>query len=279
MDEKKIIGRHKELANFLKNCRKRILPSQVGLAQTSRRRTPGLRREEVAYLAGIGVTWYTWLEQGRSIQVSDQVLESLSRVLLLTEEEKHYLYLLANQPIPVKHTKNLEAMSQSLQEVLNQFLYAPAFIIDNKWHVIAWNSAATRIFGDFEEKTYEQRNLLWVMFTNEDYKKLFNDWASKAKGLLSRVRVDWAYTMDDPDFQRLIDRLKNESEAFNTWWSSYDIQPPKDVYEALSHPELGDLTFNMSKFDVTEYAGFKLIVHTPTPGTNTYEKIKSVMDQ
>jgi transcriptional regulator with XRE-family HTH domain len=142
--------RYIELADFLKTRRAKILPSQAGLSSAARRRTPGLRREEVAQLAGIGITWYTWLEQGRPIHVSAQILESLSRVLLLDRQERMHLYLLANQPLPAELPVYQGTVSPILQHVLDSLTLCPSLVTDQRWNVIAWNGDIT--FFDIQAK-------------------------------------------------------------------------------------------------------------------------------
>ena len=180
--------RCKELADFLKTRRAKISPSQAGLSSASRRRTPGLRREEVAQLAGIGMTWYTWLEQGRNIHVSAQVIESLSRVLLLNEQERIYLYRLSNKPLPLEKPECKSGVSPILQHVLDNLVLCPSFYADQRWNVIAWNKAACLIFGDFMKMNDRQRNIVWGMFTDVYYRQLYVHWETHAKSLVGRFR-------------------------------------------------------------------------------------------
>lgn len=160
------ITRYKELADFLKTRRSKVSPSQAGLSSSIRRRTPGLRREEIAQLAGIGITWYTWLEQGRPIQVSAQVVESLSRVLFLDKEERNHLYQLANLPLPIDTLTPQETVTPILQHVLDSLYLSPAILINQRWNVIAWNQAACIVLGDFLHMSDRERNIVWAMFTN-----------------------------------------------------------------------------------------------------------------
>lgn len=207
--------RYEELADFLKTRRAKILPSQVGLSSATRRRTPSLRREEVAQLAGIGITWYTWLEQGRPIRVSTQVVESLSRVLMLDKQERIHLYLLTNQPLPADISGYQGNISPILQHVLDSLTYCPSLVTDQRWNVIGWNKAACLIFGNFTEMNIRDRNIVWAMFTDEKYKQ-------------------------------------------------------------LNHPSAGQLDFEVSNFDVSDNSGLKIIVHTPSPDTDTAQKMKSL---
>lgn len=267
--------RHKELADFLKTRRARILPSQAGLSSTTRRRTPGLRREEVAQLAGVSLTWYTWLEQGRPIQVSTQVIEALSRVLLLDKQERNHLYLLANQPLPADIPSYQGVVNPILQHVLDSFEFCPAFIADRRWNVIAWNRAAIFIFGDFTEMNARQRNIVWGMFTENYYKQLYTHWDAHAKSLLGRFRASCGKYIEDAWLNQFIEDLKVQSAEFELWWPLHEIQNDSGVFKQFNHPKAGLLDFESSCFDVPDDSGFRLFLHVPTFGTETAAKMKS----
>lgn len=269
--------RHKELSDFLKTRRKNILPSQAGLAEGTRRRTPGLRREEVAQLAGIGLTWYTWLEQGRPIRVSVQVIESLSKILLLDKQERIHLYLLANQPLPADIKEPQEAISPVLQQVLDHLVLCPSLIMDQRWNVIAWNKEACLLFGDFTQMNARERNIVWAMFTDKSYKQLFVDWELHAKNLLGRFRSTCGQYIEDAWITQFIDELKMQSTAFNLWWPLHEVQSNSEVHKQLNHSSVGILNFGVSKFDVSDNSGLVLIVHTPLAGTDTAEKMKLLL--
>ena len=269
--------RYKELADFLKTRRAKILPSQVGLLTTARRRTPGLRREEVAQLAGIGLTWYTWLEQGRPIHVSASVLESLSRVLLLDKQERIHLYILANQPYPTDSPEYHGKVTPVLQHVLDSLSLCPALVTDQRWNVIAWNKEANLLFGDFTIMNVRERNIVWTMFTDQKYKQLFTDWNLYAKRLLGGFRATCGQYIEDTWLVQFIDDLKSQSTEFNLWWSLHEIESISEKYKQLNHPVVGLLDFEVSNFDVSDNMGLKLIVHVPTPGTDTETKMKSLL--
>lgn len=270
--------RYEELADFLKTRRAKILPSQVGLSSSARRRTPGLRREEVAQLAGIGITWYTWLEQGRSIHVSAQVIESLSRVLLLDKQERIHLYHLANQPLPADIPGYDGTVSPILQHVLDNMALCPSFIADRRWNVIAWNRAASLVLGDFSKMNVRQRNVVWAMFTEDYFKQLYFDWDLHAKSLLGRFRSTCGKYIEDSWLIQFIEELKAQSAEFSLWWPLHEIQNDSGVYKRLKHPVAGILDFESSSFDVPDNSGFKLFVHVPVPGADTAEKMKSLLN-
>lgn len=270
--------RHMELADFLKTRRAKILPSQVGLSSATRRRTPGLRREEVAQLAGMGITWYTWLEQGRPIRVSSQVLESLSRVLMLDKQERIHLHLLANQPLPAEIPASQGAISPILQHVLDNMTLCPSLVTDQRWNVIGWNKAACAILGDFSIMNARERNIVWAMFTDEKFKQLYVDWEQHAKGLLGRFRSTCGQYIEDSWLGQFIEDLKKESKEFDAWWSLHEIKNNNEVYKQLNHPIAGKLEFEVSNFDVSDNSGLKMIVHIPCPGTDTNEKMRMLVE-
>ncbi|AJA49900.1 helix-turn-helix domain-containing protein [Clostridium pasteurianum DSM 525 = ATCC 6013] len=271
--------RYKELGDFLKMRRDRILPSQVGLSEGLRRRTPGLRREEVAALAGIGLTWYTCLEQGRPIQVSAQVIESLSRVLMLDKQERIHLYTLAKQVPQADITSYERTVSPMLQHVLDNLVLSPAFIMDTRWNIIAWNKAACLVFTDFSKINMHKRNMVWMMFTNANYKQLFIDWKFHAQGMLARFRSNCGQYIEDPWLVQFVQELKRESMEFDLWWSKHDVQRNSEIYKKLNHPIVGTLVFEFSSFEVSDDPSLKLIVNTPFSETDTDMKIKLLLDK
>lgn len=210
----KFISRYQELSDFLKTRRAKISPAQVGLPMGSHRRTPGLRREEVASLAGIGITWYTWLEQGREIQVSAQVLESLRRVLMLNAEETRHLYTLAHQVAPMDIPAQQQTVSPMLQRMLDSLAHSPALILDTRWNLVAWNNAAKIVLIDFDTIRAEDRNCVWLMFTNSEYKKRFTEWDKQAQGLVARFRAECSKYIEDPWVIEFVEKLKRKSPDF-----------------------------------------------------------------
>lgn len=266
--------RYKELGDFLKTRRAKILPSQVGLPEGTRRRTPGLRREEVASLAGVGLTWYTWIEQGRSIQVSAQVLESLARALMLDSQEISHLYTLAGQAPPVSPPNSDETVDPMLQHMLDSLEFSPATVLDARWNVIAWNQATAKLSLNFGKINIYKRNLLRIMFTEEEFKKTFADWSTAAQGMVARFRAACGEFIDDPWVKELINELKIESAEFNLWWSMHDVKTEREQFKSVIHPILGKLDFEETSFLLTDNTGLKMSVFTPKAGTDTKEKIK-----
>ena len=269
--------RYLELGDFIKTRRGKILPSQVGLPSGLRRRTPGLRREEVAQLAGIGLTWYTWLEQGRPIRVSSQVLESLARVLLLDPHERGYLFTLARHVVPASPLSRQSVIKPSVQHILDSLQLSPALIIDQRWNVIAWNNASSVVFGDFGMIDPLDRNIVSMIFTHNSYMSLFIDWEFHARGMLARFRTAYGQHVDDPWFAAFIENLKIKSNAFREWWSQHEAQNSTEVNKELKHPIAGKLVFESCSFALSDNPNLKMIVNTPLPETDTAEKVRSLL--
>jgi hypothetical protein len=211
-------GRNSELGGFLKSRRARMTPEEAGLPPGARRRTPGLRREEVAQLAGIGLTWYTWLEQGRPIQVSSYVLDCLSRAFRLNGQERAHLYRLANQPLPKDGLSGPAAAGPALQHVLDSLGTCPSMITDRRWTVVAWNAAAALVFGDFTSMNERERNIVWAVFAVGRYRELMCDWQAHAKSLIARFRAACGTYADDPWLSELVGDLQAGSPEFAAWW-------------------------------------------------------------
>jgi transcriptional regulator with XRE-family HTH domain len=192
-----------QLVAFLKGCRARLSPASVGLRDTSRRRTPGLRREDVAALAGVSVTWYTWLEQGRDIQVSADVLERICATLRMSADEREYLFaLVQHRPAP-PIASPVQEVSASLVHVLAT-LEVPALVMTSRWDVIAWNDL-TKIFRNYDELAPERRNLLRILLIDdESYQRDPAQYEAMARRVLSKFRVDYSQTPDNPAFDELI---------------------------------------------------------------------------
>ncbi len=271
--------RYLELADFLKTRRARISPMQLGLSSVTRRRTPGLRREEIAQLAGVGLTWYSWLEQGRAIHVSTPVIESLSRVLMLDKQERMHLYHLANQPVPADITGNQTSISPLLQHVLDSLELCPSIIADQRWNVIGWNRAAVLILGDLEKMYGLQRNIVWGMFMDNYYRRLYVNWELHAKSTLGRFRSSCGKYIEDTWFVQLIEELKANSPEFNEWWPLHDIYDDSGVYKQFNHPVAGTLEFESSCFDVPDNSGLRLFIHVPLSETDSSLKMRQLLDR
>lgn len=220
------LKRREELGDFLRTRRERLSPGEVGLpsADGTRRRAKGLRREEVAALAGISLPWYTSLEQGRDIRVSEGVLDSLARTLRLSADERIHLYKLADQGMPAfPRDAYAEPDFRSLQPVLDRLDPFPAYVTDRRMTAVVWNRAAAELFGAFDAADERSRNVVWRMFTREDYRRIFPDWEEAAHALLSQFRTRYAKYLDDGWYAELARELSERNPRFREWWSEHAV--------------------------------------------------------
>lgn len=274
MDKRK---RLKELSDFLKIRRSRISPKQVGLTSGVRRRTPGLRREEVAQLAGVGVTWYTWIEQGRDVQVSVQVLEGIARALKLNLDERNHLFLLADQSPPLDSIPPQEIVSPLLLQALDRFDANPAYITGQRWDLLAWNQAACAVFGDFEALPIQERNILWFVFMNENLRQILVDWEAHARLVLAQFRVNYSRFVGDPWFAELINNLEGVSSEFRLWWTEHDILGRTDGRKEIDHPLVGRLVLNYVVFKVADSRNLEVVMYLPLPESDTALKLQQLL--
>jgi transcriptional regulator with XRE-family HTH domain len=233
--------RRRQLAHFLRTRRERLSPEQVGLSPGTRRRTPGLRREELALLAGIGAMWYTRLEQGRDIRVSMQVLESLARVLHIDAEERNHLFILAHEHLPTDPSPLTTVISAPLQYILDTMGICPAYISGPDWDVLDWNQAMCRIYADFDAMSARERNVLWFLFTNPKARTLLVDWEGDTRRALALFRASTGRYVGERWFTTLVTDLKQISPEFRDWWPRHDVQRVHTGKQELNHPIVGRL--------------------------------------
>jgi transcriptional regulator with XRE-family HTH domain len=272
--------RRRELADFLRTRRLRLTPSDVGLKiDTSRRRTPGLRREEVASLSGISLPWYTALEQGKDIRVSEQVLLSLARTLQLSEDEWNHFFILAN-PSSSGHALIAadEPISPALRQILDRLGTYPAYIYNKRWNVIAWNSAASALLGNFNQLEEIERNILWRIFTIEENKKQIVDWKKFATMLVAQFRSQYALYMNDPWYQNIVSQLSDASAEFRELWGRHDVSASAVGKKEFLLPEVGSLEFTHSTFTISENGDLMMTVYTPVDGTGTDKRMEKLLN-
>jgi transcriptional regulator with XRE-family HTH domain len=274
MDKSK---RLKELSSFLKTRRARISPEQVGFTEGIRRRTPGLRREEVAQLAGVGVTWYTWIEQGRDVQASVQVLEGIAHALKLNWNERKHLFLLADQSPVIDPIHLEEIVSPLLLQALDQFGSNPAYITGQRWDLLAWNQAACDVFGDFESLPLKERNILWFVFMNENLRQILVDWEAHARLVLAQFRINYSRFVGDLWFTAIINSLEDASPEFRLWWKEHDILGRTDGQKEIDHPLVGRLTLNYVVFKVADSPNLELVMYLPLPESDTALKLQRLL--
>lgn len=253
--------RRSQLRDFLRTRRERLTPQDVGIVDVGRRRTPGLRREEVASLAGVGLSWYTWLEQGRDIKVSPEVLDAVSRALRLAEPERTHLYLLAGLNPPPVATDRQTAIPPELRNLLDAWLPRPAILRDMYWNVLAVNDATRTVFGLGDD----DRNCLVAFFTNERYRGVHASWATAAPAVVAAFRADAAHFPGDPEFGRITDDLRSRSPEFAAMWARHDVGVASQSVKAVRHPELGDLYFDTTTMRIVDQPQWFVEMYNPRP--------------
>jgi transcriptional regulator with XRE-family HTH domain len=235
---------------------------EVGLREPGRRRTPGLRREDVAALAGVSVTWYTMLEQGRSINMSAAILERICSTLQLSCDEREYLFsLVQGRPAPQLSERD-EQLNETLSHMI-QYLPVPALVMTLRWDIVAWNYLIMKIFRDYAKVDPASRNLLRIILTDEKYHKEPEEFDSLARNLLSKFRVDFSQCAGDPAFEELIGELRAGVPRFQQLWEAAEIRSSMRGTHLIRHPELGDLYFEQSSY-VPEGSSFlRLLIFVP----------------
>lgn len=250
---------HDELGDFLRSRRERLSPKSVGLPVTRRRRTPGLRREEVAALAGIGIDWYIRLEQGRCIQPSVATVDALARALRLSEVEHAHLRALTHNP--VRGTFVRESVPENLERLVRD-LRQPAYVLGRRWDVLAWNRAANGLFG-FGRLVEEDRNILIHLLTHPASRELFGAaWADQAKRVVAQFRSSHDLWAGDPAFADLLGRLRKGCPEFAGWWKGHEVRRPATGIKVLRHPTKGLLRLVHSSFQSTDDPGLRLVIYT-----------------
>jgi transcriptional regulator with XRE-family HTH domain len=254
--------RRRELGAFLRSRRERLVPADVGLPAGGRRRTPGLRREEVASLAGVGMTWYTWLEQGRDINASEQVLDAIARTLMLDLHERTHLYTLAGVT-PPNSVADLKCVSPEVRAVLEQLNPYPAFVTNPRFDVLAYNHGYVALVGDIDALPIEERNSVWVVFTKETTARCFVDRDQAKPRMVAQLRAAMAEHIADPAFKCLVRRLQESSAEFRELWARHDVAEPENARKRILHRDLGLLQFNYLNTWLAPRTGLRLVTYIP----------------
>jgi transcriptional regulator with XRE-family HTH domain len=245
------------LGEFVRAHRERAKPA----IPLGRRRTPGLRREELAALAGISVTWCAWIEQGRPVQASPETLGRMAEALSLTRPERAYLFELAGRIDPNDPAGLTEQAPASLVAAV-EALQHPAYALDRLWNACCWNKSAANLFCGWLDGNH-QRNLLRFVFISEAARSLIPQWQERARRLLAEFRADFGHTYRDPRVKVLIDELKAESTLFARFWDRQDVQYRTGGVRTFDHPRRGRLCFDQHSFSPTERQDFKLVLLKP----------------
>lgn len=249
------------LGAFLRDRRARMDPASFGFG--GRRRTPGLRREEVAQRAHISPTWYTWLEQGRGGAPSADVLDRLANGLMLTAPEREHLFLLALGRPPAVTYSQPDHVTPRLQRVLDALPTSPAIIKTATWDVIAWNTAATRLLTDYGKLPREERNVLRLMFTNPVIRAAQDDWWNVARYVVGAFRADAARAGAGSEINTLVDELSGISPEFESLWRENDVATHADGRKLLRHPKHGLIELEFSVFAVEGRPDLGMLVYNP----------------
>ena len=250
------------LGTYLRDRRSRLDPASFGLPLT-RRRTPGLRREEVAQRANVSATWYTWLEQGRGGSPSADVLDRIARALLLTDIEREHLFLLALGRPPEVEYRVPEGVSPRLQRVLDALEFSPAYVKTPTWDIVAWNHAATVILTDYGALPVDQRNILRLMFTTSHARSRNPEWHSVVRYVVAAFRADVARAGAAKNVQSLVDELCRASDEFKRLWADHDVRRTYDEGpKRMRHPKAGLLALDISSFAVVGRSDLDLVIYT-----------------
>jgi transcriptional regulator with XRE-family HTH domain len=254
-------ARRSELADFLRDRRARVTPDSVGLPANGRRRTPGLRREEVAQLAGVGLSWYTWLEQGRDIKPSAQVLDALARVLRLDAAEHAHLFHLARVELPLAGSAYPREAPPELVAIVDGLVPNPAYLIGPRTDVLAWNRTAAAMLGRPAAAPDGRPNLLWWLFTSGDGRG--EQWRTTARNALARFRAEHARRMGDPEFAALLVALQEASPEFRAAWARHEILTEQLGTKTIEHPRLGPLRLYHLQSAPTSHPDLRLTQFVP----------------
>jgi transcriptional regulator with XRE-family HTH domain len=263
------------LGTYLKDRRAKLDPAAFGFS-LQRRRTPGLRREEVAQRANVSATWYTWLEQGRGGAPSADVLDRIARAMMLTDVEREHLFLLGlGRPPEVRYSAP-DGITPRLQRVLDTLEYSPAFIRTATWDVIAWNRAAAAVLTDYGTLADGQRNVLRLMFRDSHVRAAQSNWQSVARYVVASFRADVARAGAARNVQSLVDELCATSSEFAAMWRDNDVQGHGDGVKLLHHPVAGPLSLEFSAFAVDGRPDLNMVIYNPATPADA-DKIRALL--
>jgi transcriptional regulator with XRE-family HTH domain len=254
--------RRAELGKFLRTRRERLSPADFGMPAGLRRRTPGLRREEVALLAGVGVSWYTWLEQGREINVSTQVLDALARTLRLDRAERWHMYVLA-EAVPVAVSTGRCQVTDVNAEILQALDPLPALLVNSRFDILAENDAFRDLFRYWHSLPCIHHNTLWCVLTEPTAREQLNEFDDHVRYLVARLRAAYARHVGDQDWEEDIRRLSGLSGEFAELWARHEVAEFQPRVRTFTHPGAGELTFTTSELQVPATQEGRFVVYTP----------------
>jgi transcriptional regulator with XRE-family HTH domain len=264
------------LGTYLKDRRAKLDPAAFGFPLT-RRRTPGLRREEVAQRANVSATWYTWLEQGRGGAPSADVLDRIARALMLTDVEREHLFLIALGRPPEVRYRVAEGVSPRLQRVLDSLELSPAYVKTSTWDIIAWNRAASAVLADYEALATEQRNGLRLVFCNPRVRAAMTNWESDARFVVAAFRADTARAGMAGNVKALVDELCRLSPEFEAMWRDNDVRSTYgETAKHLRHPIAGPIALEYSTFAVDGRSDLSMVIYNPATPADA-DRIRSLI--
>jgi transcriptional regulator with XRE-family HTH domain len=268
-----------ELKHFLRARRAAVAPSDVGLPMGARRRTPGLRRDEVAQLAGIGSTWYTFLEQGRKVRPSSGVLDRLSSVFRLSPPERRHLYQLALGTFPDEGSPHDQRAVEDLRRLLAALDPWPAYVLDHYFDMIAWNAAGSLVFDYSDATPLPERNVIRRLMTDPAKRRLHLDYEVHARNTIAAFRPHFSRHATDPVMQQLVSELSARSSDFVNWWSRHEVLDSDRLKTTirLAHPSLGELVGRFAFLSIFGEPDLTLCIFTPEPTDGTEAALRAAV--
>ncbi|MDQ3734665.1 MAG: helix-turn-helix transcriptional regulator [Actinomycetota bacterium] len=266
-----------ELADFLRTRRQHLSPQALGLTATGQRRTPGLRREEVSVLSGVSLTWYTWLEQGRAITPSRQVMDALARTLHMSSAEHAYVLRLTGHAIEAPIDSPAEALPAHAQHLLDALGSSPAYALTPYWSIVGWNRAYAALYPPVGAVDTRDRNLLWLVFTDPYVRSLLADWPHDSRRFLTQFRAEAGSRVHEPAFAELIQRLQAASEHFRAGWASHDVDQFTSTERRFEHPRVGPLMLEHHRLTLSDHPDLHLVVYTAAGDSDSAKKLVTLI--
>ncbi|MFF0342724.1 helix-turn-helix transcriptional regulator [Kribbella sp. NPDC004875] len=265
-----------ELGEFLRSRRAALEPQQVGLPDDGRlRRVPGLRREELAQLAHVSIDYIVRLEQGRTRRVSRPVLDALADALQLAEDERAYLFTVADVAPTQRITR--PAVAPQLRQLLDTMHDVPAMVLSRTTDVLAWNRGATALLTDFEALPSAHRNLIRLTFLDPAFRSLYADWTRSARECVAVLRMEAGRTPGDPALNSLIGELSVHDADFRVWWATHQVRGPRQLAKTYLHPVAGELTLDVQQFTVDTHPEQFLVAYTAAPDSPSYDALRFLL--
>ncbi|WP_308128012.1 helix-turn-helix transcriptional regulator [Modestobacter italicus] len=262
-----------ELAAFLRSRRRQVDPSGLGVPVSGQRRTPGLRREEVALLSGVSHTWYTWLEQGRDIRPSRQVVDAVARTLQMSPAEHQYVLRLAGHAASAPAEPGRAQVPAHAQRLLDALGDSPAYVITRSWSIVGWNAAYARFYPGVATAPAADRNLLWVVFTDPYVRELLGDWTTDSRRFLTQFRAEVGARLHDADVVDLLTRLQEASLHFRAGWASHDVDSFSSSERRFEHPTVGTLLLEHHQLTLADSPDLQLVVYTAAAGSDSAARL------